>query len=141
VIITLNQKGKKIENPKDIAEILHAILKREGKIDQDKEHFWTIGLDARNCIKYIELVSLGTLTSNLVHPRETFRLAIMKGVANLVISHNHPSGNVEPSDADLEITERLKKAGQILGIEIVDHIIIGKAGGKKYFSFKAKKLI
>jgi len=141
MIITLNQKNKYIDSPEDTAKIFYAILRKEGEIDKDKEHFWAIGLDARNCIQYIELVSLGILDANLVHPRETFRLAIMKGVASLVVGHNHPSGDIEPSKADLEITARLRKAGQILGIEILDHIIIGKVGGRKYYSFKAKKLI
>jgi len=127
-----------ITNPEKVAKILQKILKTEGRIDQDKEHFWVVGLNPRNVIKYLELVSLGTLDANLVHPREVFRLAIMKAVAQIVIAHNHPSDDPEPSEADLEITKRLEEAGKILGIEVIDHIIIA---GKEFASFKDKKLM
>lgn len=120
------------------AKIFTSILKAEDKIDQDKEHFWAIGLNSRNCVKYIELVSLGILNASLVHPREVYRLAIMQGVAQILIAHNHPSGDTEPSEDDITLTHRLTKAGEILGIEIMDHIIIA---GKKHFSFKSKGLI
>lgn len=127
-----------LTSPEKTAEILQKVLKNEDIIDQDKEHFWVIGIDSHNVIKYLELVSLGILNENLVHPREVFRLAIMKGVASIIVAHNHPSDVVEPSEADLTITERLKKVGEILGIEIVDHIIITK---NNLFSFKEKGLI
>lgn len=127
-----------INNPEKMAKILQKILKAEDSNDQDKEHFWAIGLSTRNIIKYLELVSLGTLNANLVHPREVFRLAIMKGVASIVIAHNHPSEDPEPSADDLAITRRLEDAGKILGIEILDHIIITK---NTYYSFKNKGVI
>jgi len=136
--IKLSEKVK-ITNPQEIAKIFQQILKSENQIDQEKEHFWVVGLNARNIIKYLELVSLGTLNSNLVHPREVFRLAIFKGVAQIIIGHNHPSGEPEPSEDDLEITARLKKAGKIIGIEVVDHIII--TDDNNYVSFKDKGLI
>ena len=84
-----------ITTPESIASIIQAILKREDVIDQDKEHFWTIGLDTANRIKYIELVTLGILNSKLIHPREVFRLAVMQGVAAVILAHNHPSGNLK----------------------------------------------
>jgi DNA repair protein RadC len=129
---------KEITNPQDIAEILKKILKSEDPIDQDKEHFWSIGLNNRNQIVYIELVSLGTLNSSLVHPRETFRLAIMKGVASIMVAHNHPSGDTTPSMEDILLTKRLNEAGKIIGIDLIDHIIISKTS---FISFKEKKLI
>jgi DNA repair protein RadC len=127
------KEKKQIANPKELAEILQEILNKENKIDQEKEHLWAIGLNARNIIQYIELVSLGILNANLVHPREVFKLAILKGVASIFVIHNHPSGDTQPSEDDLEITQQLKKAGDLLGIEVIDHIIITKTG---FLSFK-----
>jgi len=117
---------KQIRKPVDIARILQEILMTEAELDQDKEHFWAIGFDCRMRIKYIELVSLGTLTTTLFHPRETFRLAIMKGVTSIMIAHNHPSGEMEFSDPDIECVKKLKQAGEILGIELMDALIISK---------------
>ena len=121
-----------IKNPKatitkasDIASIMQNILDKENAIDQDKEHFWVIGLNTRNNIKYIELVSLGILNTTIVHPREVFRMAIFKGTSRLILCHNHPSGNTEPSEEDLSLTRRLFHAGEIIGIEVIDHIILG----------------
>lgn len=127
-----------LDSPKKVVEILQKVLKSEDLIDQEKEHFWVIGLNNRNIIKYLELISLGILNANLVHPREVFRLAIMKGVASIIVSHNHPSGDPEPSEDDLEITKRLKKSGEILGIEVLDHLIITN---KRFYSFKERGLI
>ena len=127
-----------VNNPKNVAEVLQKILKTENLIDQDKEHFWVIGLNTRNVVKYLELVSLGTLDANLVHPREVFRFAVMKAVASVIVAHYHPSGGTEPSADDLAITRRLEEAGKILGIEILDHLIITK---NTYYSFKDKGLI
>lgn len=135
----IKEKHKKVlSQPKDAAGLLWNILKTESKIDRDKEHLWTIGLSGRNTIKYIELVSLGLLDANLVHPREVFRLAISKGIAQLIIGHNHPSGDCRPSEDDLTTTKRLVEAGKILDIKVIDHIIIGK---RNYFSFADEGLI
>jgi len=134
------KKRKAIHFPKDIVEVMVRILNREDEIDRKKEHFWTVGLDSKNCIVYIELVSLGTLTTSIVHPRETFRLAIMKGVARLMMIHNHPSGDSSPSKNDIDLTKKMVKAGKILGIEVVDHIIITEREDK-FFSFKEHKML
>ena len=131
-------KKKSINKPEDLAKILQDILKMEDRYDQDKEHFWAIGLNSRNIIQYLELVSLGTLNASLVHPREVFRLSVHKAVASIIVAHNHPSGNTEPSREDLEITKRLVESGKILGIEVLDHITIA---GNDYLSFKEKNLI
>lgn len=132
----LKSRKKAIGGPEDMAKILQAILKTESKIDQDKEHAWAIGLTTRNNIKYIELVSLGILNSNILHPRETYRLAIQKGVDSILIAHNHPSGDPRPSDADINQTGSLQKAGEIVGIQLVDHIIITN---DSFYSMKEKK--
>jgi DNA repair protein RadC len=131
-------RKKSITKPEDVAKILQDILKVEDKYDQDKEHFWVLGLNSRNVLQYLELVSLGSLNASLVHPREVFRLSVHKAVASLIVAHNHPSGETEPSREDLEITKRLKEAGKILGIEVLDHIIITRT---EYISFTEKNLI
>ena len=131
-------KNKNIAKPKDVAGLLQSVLKTEDKYDQDKEHFWVLGLNARNTLQYLELVSLGTLNASMVHPREVFRLSVHKAVASIIIAHNHPSGNTEPSADDLAITKRLVESGKILGIEVVDHIMIT---GRGYLSFKEKNLL
>lgn len=125
---------KKIENALLVANILTEVLKAEGKVDQDKEHFWCIGLNAANRIKYLELVSLGLIDQALIHPREVFRYAIMQGTSKLVIAHNHTAGTTDPSSEDNNVTKTLAKAGGILGITLLDHIIITSDG--KYYSYK-----
>lgn len=128
-----------VKNADKVAQIFKAILEAENKIDQDKEHFWTIGLNQRNGIKYIELVSLGTLNASLVHPREVSRMAILEAIGGLIIVHNHPSGDPDPSEDDLTIIQRLKKAGEIIGIKILDSIIVTIKG--KNFSWVEKGLL
>lgn len=114
----------KMQNSDIVADVFRSVLKNECEIDQQKEHFWVMGLTVKNKIIYIELVSLGSLTEGIVHPREVFRSAIFKGVACLILCHNHPSGEAEPSAQDIVVTKTLKEGGKILGIKILDHIII-----------------
>lgn len=106
--------------------------------DNKKEHFVIFFLDARNQVIKREIISVGSLNANLVHPREVFEPAVRSLAAQIVLAHNHPSGDPEPSEDDLEITKRLVEAGKILGIEVVDHIIVVK---NKFFSFKDKGLL
>ena len=105
---------------------------------EKKEHFLILSLDTRNYLVRENIVSVGTLNANLVHPREVFKEAINAGAASVIVTHNHPSGDPEPSEDDLTITKRLIEAGKIMGIEVLDHIIITKS---KVFSFKEKELI
>jgi DNA repair protein RadC len=123
-----------ITNSKDVAKVFLDLLSLEDKIDQDKEHFYVMHLDFRSRVNLVELVSLGTLDSSLVHPRETFRRAVIQGSASIIVAHNHPSGEVDPSDADTKTTQKLFDAGELLGIRMQDHIIFAK---DKFFSFKA----
>ena len=102
-----------------------------------KEHFVTLYLNARNQLIHKETISIGILNASLIHPREIFKPAIDKLSASMIVAHNHPSGDVEPSDEDLEITKRLVNAGKILGIEVLDHIIVGE---RSFFSLKEKGL-
>ncbi len=106
--------------------------------DHKKEHFVVFYLDARNQEIKREIISVGSLNANLVHPREVFEPAVRNLAAQIILAHNHPSGDSEPSEDDLEITKRLVESGKILGIEVVDHIIVAKDG---FVSFKEKKLI
>ncbi|KKU19298.1 MAG: hypothetical protein A2119_00480 [Candidatus Colwellbacteria bacterium GWA2_46_10] len=103
-----------------------------------KEHFITLYINARHKLIHKELISVGTLTANLVHPREVFEPAIIRVAIEIIVAHNHPSGDPAPSSADLEITKRLVEAGKILGIKVLNHIIITK---ENYFSFQDKGLI
>ena len=127
--IKIKDKEKVVFNaPGNVAEIFQKILATENEIDRDKEHFWAVGITTRNTIKYIELVSLGTIEASLVHPRETFRLAILKAASRIIVAHNHPSGNLAPSEEDIKITKRLVDAGDIIGIKVLDHVIVTKGG-------------
>jgi len=128
-------KGKKTEiylTPKEVWEELRDLR------DNKKEHFVIFYLDSRNQEIKREIISVGTLNANLVHPREVFEPAIRNLAAQIILAHNHPSGDPEPSEDDLEITKRLLEAGKILGIEVIDHVIVTKTG---FISFKEKKLI
>src|SRR5918999_792081 len=132
--MTYLQKSKmRITSGQDVAQVFLDLLRLEDTIDQDKEHFYVMHLDIRSRVKLVELVSLGTLTSSLVHPRETFRRAVIQGSASIIVAHNHPSGEVDPSDEDTKLTKLLHEAGNILGISLLDHIIFT---GNKFFSFK-----
>ena len=128
----------KIHNAEAVAEVFRDVLKNEDEIDQQKEHFWAIGLNTKNRVLYLELISLGSLTESIVHPREVFRSAIIKSVCSLIFCHNHPSGEAEPSSNDITVTKRLKKGGELLGIKILDHIILGK---NDVFSFAREGML
>ena len=106
--------------------------------DKAKEHFKLILLNSRNRIISISTISIGTLTTSLVHPREVFKEALAHSAASVILAHNHPSGDPEPSEDDLKITKKLVESGKILGIEVIDHIIIGK---NSFYSFREKGLI
>jgi len=96
--------------------------------DQKREHFYALLLDTKNRIIKEELISLGTLNASLIHPREVFNPAIKASANAIILLHNHPSGEPKPSDEDERITKILSSAGELLGIKILDHVIIGKAG-------------
>ncbi|GIW67654.1 MAG: hypothetical protein KatS3mg096_522 [Candidatus Parcubacteria bacterium] len=124
-------KAKKILSPEDVFKLIKSKLK-----DYNKEHFYIIALNTRNYV--ISEISIGTLNSSLVHPREVFAEAIRQRANSIILVHNHPSGDPTPSEDDITITKRLQEAGKLLGIEILDHIIITKTS---YLSFKNSKLI
>ena len=139
-MIIKEQLDEKVSTGQDVATLMRGILGMESEIDKGKEHFWIIGLNVKNRIMFIDLVSLGTLSASLIHPRETFRLAIHRGVASIIAVHNHPSGDPAPSRDDIAITERLGEAGEILGIKLLDHVIFGN-DGDAYISMLEKGYI
>lgn len=106
--------------------------------DNKKEHFVAFYLNSRSQEIQREIISIGGLDANLVHPREVFEPAVKNLAGQIILSHNHPSGNPEPSEDDIIINKRLVEAGKILGIEVVDHVIVTK---NSYFSFKEKRLL
>jgi len=122
-----------IKSPKDLYPLF-----KEKIINFHKEYFMVASLDNRNKIISVDVVSIGTLNSSLIHPRETFEVAIRNHAAGIIICHNHPSGELEPSKDDLLVTQNLIKAGKILGINVSDHLIITK---DNYFSFKERKIM
>ena len=109
-----------INNAKDVYKYLEEFK------NQDREHFIVIGLDSKNKPCYREIVHIGTLNKTVIHPREVFKKAIMMSSNSLIIAHNHPSGDTAPSQEDIKVTNDLKKCGEILQINLLDHIIIGK---------------
>jgi DNA repair protein RadC len=116
-----NKKSSILLSPKDVWERMEDI--RGSK----KEHFVVFYLDSRNQEIQREIISVGTLNESLVHPREVFEGAIKNNASSIIIAHNHPSEDLEPSQADIEITKKLVYAGKILDIKIIDHVIITKS--------------
>lgn len=121
-----------IKSSDDVNKILQSYLN-----GVDREHFVIVLLDRKNGIIGINTVSVGDLNSSIVHPREVFKPAIVAGAASIIVAHNHPSGDPEPSSEDIKVTNRLLLAGDILGIGVLDHIIIGDGC---YVSLKARDL-
>jgi DNA repair protein RadC len=121
-----------LKSPDDVAAEVRSQLK--GK---KKEHFLVLCLDTRNRLIGRKLVSMGSLDTSIVHPREVFKEAVSSCAASVIFAHNHPSGDPEPSKEDVELTKRLAKAGEIMGIEVLDHIIVCD---KSHSSLKAKNL-
>ena len=107
--------------------------------DKTREHLMALFLNARNELLSKKPMFIGTLNANLVHPREVFQEALKQNACSVILAHNHPSGDNEPSEDDLEITKRIIAAGKIMGIEVLDHVIIAK--GKSPYSFKENRLI
>lgn len=119
-----------IRSPEDVSDLLMDRMRY-----LDREHFIVLFLDTKNNVLAQETVSMGSLNASIVHPREVFRSAVKKSVASIIAVHNHPSGDPKPSQEDIEVTERLKAAGQLLGIPLLDHVIIGD---RCYVSLKQK---
>jgi DNA repair protein RadC len=128
-------RGKRpveIRNPDDVARILPKLR------NEQREHFMVVLLNARHEVLAIETVSIGSLNASIVHPREVFKPAIVQSAASVVLAHNHPSGDPEPSEEDLTITKRLVQVGELLGVAVLDHVILAKRG---VVSFRSRQLL
>lgn len=112
--------NKKIFSPEDGFHILNDLLE-----NSDREKLIVCCLNSKNEPTNISIVSVGSLNNSIVHPREVFKIAIISNSASIIIAHNHPSGNTEPSKEDIAITKRLKECGELIGIKLLDHLIIG----------------
>lgn len=118
---------------KDVAALLQTYLK-----DADREHVVLLLLNRKNRLIGLNTVSIGSLTASVAHPREVFKPAILSNAAALILCHNHPSGDPAPSQEDRVLTQRPKEAGKLLGIDILDHLILGDS---RYFSFADEGLL
>jgi DNA repair protein RadC len=132
VELTEEQKIK-ILNSSDVYMVMKQILMRENKIERDHEHVWCVCLDPGNKILNIELVSLGAINETVLQPMQVFRIAILKGAVKLIMVHNHPHGELEPSEGDKDVTDRMIQVGNIVNVEVLDHLIITEL---YYYSFK-----
>jgi DNA repair protein RadC len=134
--IQLTEEQKvKIINDRSLFTIMRDILLSDDEIDQNREHFWCVGLATNNILLYIELVSLGSLRQTIVEPMEVFSWALQKRVDKIILVHNHPSGELSPTPEDLDLTDRLIQVGIIVNLPVVDHLIITTEG---YYSFNRK---
>lgn len=131
-------KKTKIEARQDVHEIMRMLLKREQKIDRNREHLWVLGLAADNTILLIELVSMGSVTRTIAEPMEIYSLALQKRSVKIILVHNHPSGLLKPSAADREMTDRMIQCGRLLKVPVLDHYIISDKG---YYSFAEDGLL
>ena len=123
VRITKEQKIK-VDDPADVYKIMQQVLLRENKIRRNQEHFWIIGLNNAHKILFVELLCLGANNRVNIDPPEVFRMAIYKLASKAMFVHNHPSGEIRPSEKDIGFTDHMLKAGKFLRIELLDHLII-----------------
>ena len=136
-MIYLKDSNITVHEADEVAKVFQDILALEDTIEQEKEHYYVMHLNSKNRVLMVELVTVGTVSSSLVHPRETFRRAVIAGSTSIIIAHNHPSGEVDPSDEDTKVTRLIFDAGNLLGITMLDHIIFTT---DSYFSFRKNGL-
>jgi DNA repair protein RadC len=136
-MIYLKDSKIQIKSSYQMAKVFQDLLLLEAEIDREKEHFYVMHLNAKCQVKMVELASLGSLTASVVHPRETFRRAVLAGSASIIVAHNHPSGDVELSTEDTKVTKLLFEAGRVLGIPLLDHLIFAN---ESFFSFQENRI-
>lgn len=129
---SLLYKDRSVRSPGDGYKLFKQFL---GELD--REYFVVMCLDVKNQPTAINVCHIGSLNASIVHPREVMKTAIMSNSASILVAHNHPSGRPEPSSEDIEVTKRLAEAGRIIGIELIDHLIIGD-DNHQYISLKEK---
>lgn len=130
---TVLYHNRNINTPQAAVDLLRLFLD-----DADREQFVVIGLTTKNTPTTLQIVSIGSLSASIVHPREVFKVAISSNSASVILSHNHPSGDTSPSTEDIETTKRLVQAGEILGIKVLDHVIISTEG---FYSLKESGML
>lgn len=123
-----DEPKRKIRSPADVYSLLYPKMR-----EQKREKLVAILLDTKNQVLREEVISIGSLNANIVHPREVFKAALMESCASVILSHNHPSGDPTPSREDIAVTEKLIDGGKLLGIDVLDHVVIGDG---KYVSLK-----
>lgn len=135
----LELREERANKPQDVVAFLQGI----GLHEHEQEHFVVVFLDTKCNIKGYSLVSMGLVDRTHIHPREVFRNAILQGASRVLLAHNHPSGVTKPSKEDIKSTKMLVSAGKIIGIEVLDHIIIGEeySGDVVYTSFREQDLL
>ena len=122
MVLESNNPTLRISAPQDIyPALLEFVSKRQ-------EHFIVVTLNGSHAVINVRVVSIGLVNRTVVHPREIFYPAVQDNAVSIIVAHNHPSGNLEPSKEDIEITDKVKKAGEIMGIQLLDHLIISKNG-------------
>src|SRR5918992_4155633 len=115
-MVLLRHSNITIDQATDAVSVFQGLFSHEDRIDRDKEHFYVMHLDTRRHISLVELVAIGVLTDVKIHPRETFRRAVIEGTDSIIVAHNHPTGDMTPSENDSKVTTHLCKAGEILQI-------------------------
>lgn len=132
---------RRLNAPADVVEYLSAFA----RLRPEQESFWAVPCNRKNTPVGVFLVSVGTLTATMAHPREIFRLAVACAAASITVAHNHPSGDPAPSSADIQITRQLREAAKILDIALTDHVILGQPSqdplGKGFYSFRQAGLL
>ena len=128
--------GSPCRSSQDVQRVAQAIY---GTLDADKEHFVLLAMNNKNRVNGFKVISTGSLTASLVHPREVWRAALHLCAAAVVLVHNHPSGDPAPSVEDQDITRRLKETGDLLGIRVLDHVVLGDQ--ERFYSFSDRGLL
>lgn len=134
VDLTPDEKSRMVEGYDHIHAILRRLLLFEGEFARDKEHLWVIGFKTLDFIQYIELAALGQHNKVASVPREVYRMAVHQGCTRIILAHNHPSGTLKFSAADGKFTSRMADGGELLGIELVDHLVISLEGWRSYYT-------
>ena len=125
--------SKELKNPCDVAELFQDFLK-----DCDREMFCILNLRTKGQVINLNVVGVGTLNSVLIHPREVFKSAILSNASNIILAHNHPSGNIQPSQPDRTLTEHIRRAADTMNIRLIDHVIVCE---DKFYSFADEGLL
>lgn len=133
----VRERAPRYAEPITRAENVYSILREEAE-GWDREHFLVLGLDGKGRVLALHEVSVGTLTASLVHPREVMKMLVLLNAASFIVVHNHPSGDPTPSPEDDALTKRLRDAGELLGIRLLDHVVLG--AGRYYSMVEAGRI-